>query len=315
MTAAPALEERRAEPRRRRILVSLRHATTILAVVIPPAGILSAIGVFWGVGVGVVDVVLLFSGYVLTVSGVTVGLHRYFSHRSFKTSKPVEAALAILGSMAVQGTVTGWVAEHRKHHALSDKEGDPHSPWTPRGKGPLGKLGGLWHAHIGWFFTTKALDPRERFARDWIDDPLVRTLDLLYPVWIVLTLGIPFGIGYAFGGVGGGVEALVWGGLIRVFVVHHLTWSVNSIGHMYGKQAYRSRDESRNTPFLVLPSLGDAYHNNHHAFPSSAIHGFDPGQVDLSGLVIRGLERLGLVWDVKRPDPQQLERRRIAAAG
>ncbi len=289
----------------------LSQLAGIVAVVVPPIGVLCAMGLLWGVAFRPLDLAILLVLYVLCGLGITAGWHRYFSHRGFETSAPVKAVLAILGSMAMQGPLTQWVTDHRKHHALSDKEGDPHSPHAGREPGVYSAARGLLHAHVGWLFVTKGMERGPEYARDLYEDRLVRWIDRLYVLWVALTLGIPFGIGYAVGGLAMGLEAMVWGGLVRIFVFQHVTFSINSICHMFGKQAYRARDESRNVWCLAPFSFGESWHNNHHAFPASARHGLDRHQLDLAYLTIRGLERLGLVWDVRRPAPDQLERRRV----
>jgi stearoyl-CoA desaturase (Delta-9 desaturase) len=285
----------------------------LINVALPPVGFSVAMALLWNVALHPVDIVLLIALYAATGLGVTIGLHRYFTHRSFEAARPVQAVLAVLGSMAVEGFVIDWVADHRCHHAHSDVEGDPHSPHVGRAPGLRGRLAGLWHAHVGWIFRRGPIARREQYAKDLLADPLVRWIDRGYLLWVALTLGIPFAIGYAVGGTAArGFEALVWAGLLRVLLVHHVTWSVNSVCHSFGTRPYRARDESRNNWLLALPTLGEAWHNNHHAFPSSAVLGLDRRQVDVGALVIGGLERVGLVWDVRRPDEAQRARRRLA---
>jgi stearoyl-CoA desaturase (delta-9 desaturase) len=289
----------------------LRRIVTAIGVSIPMIGVLIALGLFWGVAVRPVDLALLFVFYTLTGVGISVGYHRLFTHSAFQTSPAMRGALAILGSFALEGGVIGWACEHRKHHAYSDVQGDPHSPHVS-GPGFKGKVKGLWHAHMGWFFSTKGMAETElRFRRDLDADPVVKTVDRLYFLWIILTLGIPFAIGYAVGGtLWLGFEAMVWGGLVRIFLGHHITWSINSICHMFGSRPYKARDESRNNFLLALPSFGESWHNNHHAFPASAIFGLDRGQLDLGALTIRLFERLGLVWNVNAPNESQRALRR-----
>jgi stearoyl-CoA desaturase (delta-9 desaturase) len=253
--------------------------------------------------------------YVLCAFGTTIGFHRYFTHRGFEARAPIKALLAILGCMTMQGPVTQWVTDHRKHHALSDQPGDPHSPHVGYGDGAWGALRGFVHAHVGWMFSNLGMEQGREYGRDLYDDRVVRTIDRLYLLWVVLTLGIPFAIGYAVGGTwGAGVEGLVWGGLIRIAAYQHATFSVNSICHMFGRQDYRSRDEARNNWIVALLVFGEGWHNNHHAFPVSARHGLHRWQLDISWWVIRGLEKLRLVSNVKVPDAAQLERRRVQAA-
>ena len=289
---------------------------TLLAVAVPPIGLFSAMGLLWGVAFHWVDLVLLVSLYVVCAFGTTIGFHRYFTHRGFETGTGLKATLAILGCMTMQGPLTQWVTDHRKHHALSDKDGDPHSPHAGHGDGPLAALRGFVHAHVGWLFTLKGMERGREYGKDLYEDRLVRTIDRLYLLWVVVTLGIPFGIGYLVGGtLGAGLSGLVWGGLLRIFLYQHATFSVNSICHMFGRRDYPSRDESRNNWLVALLVFGEGWHNNHHAFPSSARHGLGRRQLDLSWWVIRALERLGLVWNVKTPSRAQLDRRRLAPSG
>jgi stearoyl-CoA desaturase (delta-9 desaturase) len=286
---------------------------TLIAVLVPPLGVLSAMGLMWGVAVRPVDLILLVVLYTVCGLGITVGYHRLFSHKAFTTTPAVRGALAILGSMTVLGRYTLWVPHHRKHHALSDREGDPHSPHGHR-DGVLGALSGFFHAHMGWLVTTKGMERGRRYGRDLYDDPVVRRIDSLYMLWVVLTLAIPFAVGYAVDPTWkGGLTGLVWGGLVRIFLFHHMTWSVNSVCHSFGRRPYETTDESRNNWLVALPTFGEGWHNNHHAFPGSAIHGLGRRQVDVSWWTIRALERLGLAWDVKVPTAERLARRAAAA--
>ena len=290
----------------------ISQVVTLIAVVVPPLGLVSAIGLLWGVGFHWVDLALFVGLYVVCAFGTTIGFHRYFTHKGFEARAPVKALLAILGCMTMQGPVTQWVTDHRKHHALSDKPGDPHSPHVGHGEGAWGALRGFAHAHVGWMFSNLGMEQGREYGRDLYEDRLIRTIDRMYLLWVVLTLGIPFGIAYAVGGTWqAGLEGLVWGGLIRIAAYQHATFSVNSICHMFGRQDYRSRDEARNNWLVALLVFGEGWHNNHHAFPVSARHGLSRRQIDVSWLVIRTLERLRLVWNVKGPDAAQLERRRV----
>ncbi len=289
------------------------QVVTVVAVIVPPLGIVSAMGLLWGVAFHWADLVLLAGFYVLCAFGTTIGFHRYFTHRGFSTRKPVEATLAILGCMTMQGPLTQWVTDHRKHHALSDKPGDPHSPHVGHGDGAWGAVRGFVHAHVGWLFDNLGMEQGRQYGRDLYENRLVRTIDRLYLFWVALTLGLPFLIGYAVGGgsVLAGFEGLVWGGLIRIFLYQHATFSVNSICHMFGSKDYRSRDQARNNWLVAVLVFGEGWHNNHHAFPASARHGLHRWQVDVSWWVIRGLEKLRLAWDGKVPAAEQLERRRV----
>ena len=290
----------------------ISQVVTLIAVVVPPLGLLSAMGLLWGVAFHWFDLALFAGFYIVCAFGTTIGFHRYFTHRGFETGHVLRTALAVLGCMTMQGPLTQWVTDHRKHHALSDKPGDPHSPHVGHGDGALGALAGFVHAHVCWLFSNLGMEQGREYARDLYDDGLLRVIDRAYLVWVALTLGLPFLLGYWLGGtLQAGLEGLVWGGLIRIFAYQHATFSVNSICHMFGRQDYRSRDEARNNRLVALLVFGEGWHNNHHAFPASARHGLDRGQIDLSWWIIRGLERLGLVWNVKVPDAAQLERRRL----
>jgi stearoyl-CoA desaturase (delta-9 desaturase) len=255
------------------------------------------------------DLVVFAILYLATAGGVTVGFHRHFTHRSFKAKPAVRATLAILGSAAIEGPIISWVADHRKHHAFADREGDPHSPHVDHGHGVRGALRGLLHAHVGWLFIHTQRGAKKRYAPDLINDPLVVRIDRLFLVWALGGLGLAFVLGWLIGGsLAAGLTGLLWGGAVRMLVVHHVTYSINSLCHFFGRRRFDTDDESRNLAWLAPFSLGEAWHNNHHAFPTSAVHGMGPRQFDPSALVIRGLERAGLVWDVVRID----ERRQLA---
>ncbi|HEY6694289.1 MAG TPA: acyl-CoA desaturase [Solirubrobacteraceae bacterium] len=252
------------------------------------------------------DLTIFFVFYVLTGLGVTVGFHRLFTHRSFKARPAVRGTLAVLGSVAIEGPVISWVADHRKHHAFSDRPGDPHSPHVDHGGGLRGELRGFVHAHIGWLFRHDQRGARARYAPDLLKDPVVSFVDRTFVLWVVGGLVLPFFLGWAIGGtVAAGLTALLWGGLVRLFVLHHLTYSINSICHVFGRRRFATTDESRNVFWLALPTFGEAWHNNHHAFPTSAQHGLRKWELDPSALVIRGLEATGLAWDVVRVSPER----------
>jgi stearoyl-CoA desaturase (Delta-9 desaturase) len=261
--------------------------------------------------------VAIFAGLYVTIGlGVTVGFHRHLTHRSFATTRAVRAILAALGSAAIEGPVIQWVANHRKHHTFSDQEGDPHSPHVGHGNGWRGALRGLLHAHLGWLFAHAHSAARQRYARDLIADPVIRFIDRTFLVWALVGLAVPFGLGIAIGGtLTTGLTGLLWGGAVRVFVVHHVTYSINSLCHFFGRRRFETGDESRNLLWLALPSLGESWHNNHHAFPTSAPHGLRLWEqaLDPSGLVIRMLERCGLAWDVVRISPERQARKATVA--
>jgi stearoyl-CoA desaturase (delta-9 desaturase) len=260
------------------------------------------------------DLVVLAVTYLLTGLGITVGFHRLFTHRSFKTGRALRALLGALGSAAVEGPVIEWVANHRKHHQFSDLPGDPHSPHVEYGNGWRGALRGLFHAHVGWLFNGDPMADEERYAKDLLADPVVRFIDRTFLLWVLAGLAFPFGLGVALTGtIVGGLAGLLWGGAVRMFFLHHSTFSINSLCHFFGRQRFATGDESRNLLWLALPTLGEAWHNNHHAFPTSARHGLRWWQLDPSAWLIAGLERVGLVWDVVRVTPER-QLARLAAA-
>ncbi len=252
------------------------------------------------------DVFVFAIVYLLTGLGVTVGFHRLFTHRSFKTFPALRFVLAVLGSAAIEGPIISWVADHRKHHAFSDRDGDPHSPHVDRGSGVSGVLRGLAHAHVGWLFVHTERGSRERYAPDLLADPVVAFVDRTFFVWALGGLAASFGLGYAIGGSWrSGLTGLLWGGAVRMLVLHHVTYSINSLCHFFGKRAYETGDHSRNLAWLAPLSLGEAWHNNHHAFPTSAFHGFGRRQLDPSAFVIKAMEDFGLAWDVVRVAPER----------
>ena len=261
------------------------------------------------------DLLILAICYVSVGAGVTVGFHRLLTHRSFKCHRLTRAALAALGSAAAEGPVIDWVATHRKHHQFSDEPGDPHSPHVGHGTGWRGALSGFVHAHIGWVFSDMEVADEQRYARDLLADPWVRFVDRTFVLWVLLGLAAAFGLGVALTGtVSGGLKGLLWGGAARIFFVHHATFSINSVCHFFGKRDFDTPDESRNVAWLAIPTWGEAWHNNHHAFPTSYRHGLGRWQIDPSAAMIRALEALGLAWDVVRVDPARVARKAIGAA-
>jgi stearoyl-CoA desaturase (delta-9 desaturase) len=255
----------------------------------------------WARFLGWNDILAFLLLYVLTGFGVTVGFHRLLTHRAFKTTRSIRAVLGILGSAAIEGPVISWVADHRKHHAFADREGDPHSPHVDHGHGWRGALRGLFHAHVGWLFIHTHRGRRTRYAPDLLADPVVSWVDRTFPVWAFGGLLAAFGLGWLFGGrPRDGLTGLLWGGAVRMLVVHHVTYSVNSLCHFFGRRRFETGDESRNLAWLAPLSFGEAWHNNHHAFPTSAEHGLRRWELDPSAWIVRALERLGLAWDVVR---------------
>ena len=294
------------------IVSRLERNLNLGAVIVPLAGVLSAVVLLWNQLVGWTDLAILALMYVVTALGVTVGYHRLLTHGAFDAPRPVRYALAALGSMAVQGSVIDWVADHRKHHAFTDEDGDPHSPHG-HGGGLPGALRGLWHAHMGWLFETQGHADKRRFARELMEDPGMRRITRLFPLLVLAGLALPFALGWAVtGSVDGGLTALLWGGAVRIFLVHHVTWSVNSVCHFFGRRRFSTDDRSTNVFWLALPSLGESWHHNHHAFPRSAIHGLRWWELDVSGAVIALLEKLGLARNVVRISlERQRQRHRV----
>ena len=274
---------------------SLAYRAAILTVVTAPLiGVLIAIRLLWQFAVSWTDITLLLVMYSLVALGVTVGFHRMLTHRSFTPNPVVKFILLVLGSMAFEGPALSWAATHIKHHAVSDREGDPHSP-----------VDGFFHAHMGWLFTKQMEDP-DIYCRHLVKDPIINFVSRTFLLWAGLSLVIPFAIG--------GWHGLIWGGLVRMFLTHHVTWSVNSVCHTFGKRPYETNDASRNEWIIGLLGFGEGWHNNHHAFPRSAFHGLRWWQFDLSGLLIAALEKLGLAKDVYRIPPDQMARRTAKTA-
>jgi len=281
---------------------SLAYKAVVLTVVVVPlAATLFAIRLLWQRAVNWPDLALLGVLYALVALGVTVGFHRMLTHRSFRPHPAVKFVLLVLGSMAVEGPAIDWAATHIKHHALADREGDPHSP-----------LDGFFHAHLGWVFESATADPNV-YCRNLVNDPIVSFVSRTFLLWAVLAFAIPFGVGGLLGGWAGALTGLLWGGLVRQFLTHHVTWSVNSVCHTFGRREFETTDRSRNEWVVGLLAFGEGWHNNHHAFPRSAFHGLHWWQFDLSGYLIWTLERLGLATEVYRIPPALLARRRQRA--
>jgi stearoyl-CoA desaturase (delta-9 desaturase) len=293
----------------------LERNANIVAVVIPFIALIAAIAVFWDDYVGWTNIGLFIGMYLATAIGITVGYHRLFTHRAFDAPRPVKYTLAILGSMSVQGSLIDWVADHRKHHAFTDEEGDPHSPHG-HGGGLKGALHGLWYAHTGWLFETHGAADKKRFAKDLLDDGGLRFISRKFPLWILLGLAIPTVLGYFLSGGTwmGALTGYLWGGLVRIFFVHHVTWSVNSICHFFGTRRFQIEDQSTNVFWLAIPSLGESWHHNHHAFPRSAEHGLKWYEIDLSALIIKGMAKIGWATNVVTIAPERQKQREEEAA-
>ncbi|MEV6621092.1 acyl-CoA desaturase [Amycolatopsis sp. NPDC051106] len=297
-------------------LISHRRGTGEMLVLktfllVPFLALLVAVPLVWGWGMTWVDLALAAAFYVFATLGVTVGYHRYFTHGAFKASRPLRVALAIAGSMAVQGSVIFWVASHRRHHAFADREGDPHSPWL-FGTSASALLRGFWHAHMGWMFSREVTNA-DRFAPDLVADGDLRVVNRYFWLWITLSLALPA----LLGGLltwswWGAVTAFFWAGLVRIAFLHHVSWSVNSVCHLIGERPFASRDKAANFWPLAVLSMGESWHNSHHADPTCARHGVLRGQVDISARVIWAFERLGWATDVRWPKADRLAAKRVA---
>jgi len=287
------------------------RTATLVTIILPLIGLAGGILLIWPIGFGWASLALLLTMYILTGFGVTIGYHRLFTHKSFETGPVMTAVLAILGSMAVEGPVLNWVATHRKHHQYSDHDDDPHSPHA-HGGGFVNFLKGLVHAHLGWMLTSRYTPDIQRYSPDLAKSRLIRFISKTFPLWVLLGLLIPAALGglltMSWSGV---LLGFVWGGLVRILLLHHVTWSINSVCHIWGTRPFESHDESRNNAILGVLAFGEGWHNNHHAFPTSARHGLRWWEIDTSYLVIRGMEMLGLARRVRVParDRQELKRR------
>jgi stearoyl-CoA desaturase (delta-9 desaturase) len=287
------------------------HVVRTIVFAMPPAALGVAGWLAWGGSLHWQDLLVLAITYTLTGLGITVGFHRLFTHRSFKTTRTMRALLAVLGSMAVEGRLDDWVATHRKHHRFSDHPGDPHSPHVDHAPGWRGELRGLGHAHVGWMFRGKDKANPARYAKDLLADADLRFISRTFPVWVAAGLALPFGLGVALtGSVAGGLTGLLWGGAVRIFLLHHATFSINSLCHVFGRRPFATRDQSHNLAWLAPITFGEAWHNNHHAFPTSARHGMGRQDLDPGAWLIAGLERCHLAWDVVRISPERQQDKR-----
>ncbi|MFJ5986229.1 acyl-CoA desaturase [Lentzea sp. NPDC092896] len=279
-----------------------------LFTVVPALALAAAVPLAWGWGLGWTDIGLAVFFYSLTSLGVTIGFHRYFTHGAFKANRTLRIALAVAGSMSMQGPIIGWVADHRRHHAFADREGDPHSPWLfGTSIGALAK--GFWHAHLGWMFR-RDLTNAARFAPDLLADPDIGRVNRLFPVLTAVTLIAPAVAGGLISwSWWGALTAFFWASLVRVAVLHHITWSVNSICHMIGDRPFEARDKSANFWPLAILSMGESWHNSHHADPTCARHGVRRGQIDISARFIRVFEIFGWATAVRWPRPERLARK------
>jgi stearoyl-CoA desaturase (delta-9 desaturase) len=285
---------------------------TVLAIFIavPFLALLAAVPVAWGDALHWRDIAIAAVLYVFTGLGITVGFHRFFTHGSFRANRPLTILLAVAGSMAIEGPVVRWVADHRRHHAFSDREGDPHSPWR-YGENVTALLRGLFHAHVGWLFDPENTNPR-RYAPDLLRDRGVMLVSRLFAPLAAFSLGLPALLGFLITGTWqGALSSFFWASLVRVALLHHVTWSINSICHAMGRRPFRSRDRSGNVWWLALLSFGESWHNLHHADPTCARHGVLPGQIDSSARTIWIFEKLGWATNVRWPDAARVVAKRV----
>jgi stearoyl-CoA desaturase (Delta-9 desaturase) len=284
----------------------LERRVTLATVLLPYLGLAIGIALFWRRGVSPLDLAVFAVMYCVTVLGIGMGFHRLIAHRAYQATLFLKTALIISGSMAAQGPVIFWTAVHRRHHSYSDRDGDPHSPHL-HGEGAMEILKGLWHSHMGWLFNHELTD-WGTYVRDLLHDRLIFKLNRLYFLWIALGLLLPAAAeGLITMSWMGAARGFLWGGLIRVLVVHHTTWSINSVCHVFGSQPYQVKDYSTNNLVLAIPTFGESWHNNHHAFPSSAVHGLEWWQVDITGSMIKLCAKLGLASAVKVPKKKERE--------
>lgn len=306
--------------RREADMVALEHevgdrVANVVVIVGPLAAVILAGWVAWGGGLHWQDLLVLAITYALTGVGITVGYHRLFTHRSFETTRALRAVFAVLGSMAVEGPLLEWVSTHRKHHRYSDRVGDPHSPHAERMPGWRGSFRGLAHAHVGWMFRGKDVANPRRYAKDLLADRDLRFISRAFPLWVLAGLALPFGLGVALtGSLVGGLTGLLWGGAVRIFLLHHATFSINSLCHFFGRRPFATGDQSRNLGWLAPITFGEAWHNNHHAFPTSARHGLGRHQPDPGAWLISALERCRLAWKVVRITPEHQRAKRATRA-
>jgi stearoyl-CoA desaturase (delta-9 desaturase) len=292
------------------------RVATALVTLLPLIALAIVAPLAWGGLLHWYDVVVFVLCYIPTGLGITIGFHRLLTHRAFSTSPAIRGIFTILGCMAIEGPPIEWVANHRKHHTYSDEAGDPHSPHVNFAGGLVGSLRGLWHAHLGWVFGG-GMANEARYAPDLLADPVVRFVDRTFALWVLAGLAIPFGLGWAISGgtIDGALTGLLWGGAVRILLLHHVTFSINSLCHFFGSRDFETTDHSTNLAWLAPLSFGESWHNNHHAFPRSAVHGLGRWQLDLSALTIKALARLGLASDLVVVSVERQESKRRQATG
>jgi stearoyl-CoA desaturase (delta-9 desaturase) len=295
-------------------LSAAHKVANLVVVAVPFAAFIAALALLWNKWVGWQDVAILFVMYCLTLVGITIGYHRMLTHRSFETYGPIRWLFTVLGTMGVEGPAITWVADHRKHHAFADEDGDPHSPHG-HGGGFVGAAKGLAHAHVGWIFRFEGRAEPRRYAPDLVKDRAMRVISALFVPIVGVSLAMPALLGFLLTGfeLKGALTGFLWGGLVRIFLLHHVTWSINSVCHFVGRRRFDTDDESRNVFWLALPSFGEAWHHNHHAFPTSASHGLRWWEVDPAGLIIRAMEKVGLAWNVVKVSPEKQAAKALAS--
>ncbi|RPE46421.1 stearoyl-CoA desaturase (delta-9 desaturase) [Streptomyces sp. Ag109_O5-1] len=305
-------QEASTTPARGRALPTAEQFMIGVFVAVPFLALLAAVPLAWRHGLSPVDLALAVVFYLVSGLGITVGFHRHFTHGSFKARRPLRIVLALAGSIAVQGPLITWVADHRKHHQFSDKDGDPHSPWR-YGRSPGALAKGMLYAHLGWLFETEHASPRQ-YAPDLVKDRTLMLISRRFGLLVLASLALPTLLGAGLTrSWQGALTALFWAGLVRICMVHHVTWSINSICHAAGSRPFHSRDRSGNVWWLAPLSFGESWHNLHHADPTSARHGVLTGQLDASARLIRWLERLGWVYEVRWPDRRRVDAKRTGA--
>ena len=292
-------------------MTKLTRYANLGAVMVPFVAFVIAIALLWNRSIDAVDLAILAFMYSVTGLGITVGYHRLLTHRAFQTSKPVEYAFAIAGCMAVEGPPIAWVADHRLHHAHTDEEGDPHSPHVGEGSG----VKGLWHAHTGWLMKTQGGAEFRKYAPDLCEDRGMRWISRNFLGFVALGLFIPFALGFVLHGFSltAALWTLLWAGFVRVFFIHHVTWSINSVCHFFGRRRFDIDDKSTNVAWLAIPTFGESWHHNHHAFPRSARQGLGRFEVDISAMVIWTLEKVGLATNVVRISPDRQREKLVGA--
>jgi stearoyl-CoA desaturase (delta-9 desaturase) len=290
---------------------NLERVLLVVFVVVPFLALLAAVPMAWGSFLGWSDVIIGGVFYIVSGLGVTVGFHRYFTHGSFKANRPLKIALAVAGSLSLEMGVIDWVATHRRHHKYSDKEGDPHSPWR-FGNDWKALTKGLFFAHMGWLFSSERTN-RERYARDLLADKDIVRIHNAFPWLVATSLVLPAVLGgLVTWSISGALTAFFWATLVRIALLHHVTWSINSVCHVFGEEHFEVRDKSRNVWWLAIPSFGESWHNLHHSDPTCARHGALKGQVDPSARVIRWFEQAGWATDVRWPNAERLAAKRVA---